>query len=272
MEKGSVEIFRTPSLDAPSLVVAWQTRDLGELGSQVANALIDQLGGRELAEINPLGFFPLGGTRFKNDIVQLQENKFWECEGANLLILKSEEPEFDHYRFINTILNFTRHDCHAKELYTISGALSQVVHTHPRRIFAVFNQPQLKEHFQGYGLEAMTWEGPPAISSYLLWLAQRIDFPGISLWPEIPFYLAAREDPQAIQLTLSFFNKRFEWRMNLEEFDTQISRQHEKLAQLRRDDAEAESCFRRLEKNLPLDEEEQMALTRRVHDVLTGVE
>ncbi|GAI44774.1 unnamed protein product, partial [marine sediment metagenome] len=106
----------------------------------------------------------------------------------------------------------------------------------------------------------MTWEGPPAISSYLLWLAKRRDIPGISLWPEIPFYLAAGEDPTAIKLTLSFLDSRFSLGLDLGELDSDIGNQNEKIARLREEDAEIDEYINRLESGLSLNEEEQVRL------------
>jgi proteasome assembly chaperone (PAC2) family protein len=114
----------------------------------------------------------------------------------------------------------------------------------------------------------MTWEGPPAISSYLLWLAKRRGIPGVSLWPEIPFYLATREDPQAIKLTLSFLNRRFNLGLNLGEFDLEIRDQNEKIAQLRKENAEINGYINTLESGVRLDEEEQLKLAREIYELL----
>jgi proteasome assembly chaperone (PAC2) family protein len=218
--------------------------------------------------MKPSGFFAFGGVRFKNDLVQVQESKFWGCERNNLLIFHSEEPIFQHHQFLSSVLDFTEYYYQANELYTLSGAVSMVAHTHPRRILAVFNQPAFQERLRGYGLEDVTWEGPPAISSYLLWIAKRKGLPGVSLWPEIPFYLADREDPQAIKLVLSFLNKRFDLGLDLGGFDREISDQNERIARLRSEDVEIDQCITRLENGLQLDEEEQLKLTRKVYETL----
>jgi proteasome assembly chaperone (PAC2) family protein len=266
--KNPLEIYKSPKLHSPSLIVSWQTRDIGKLGLKVIDFLNEKLGGREIAEIKPLGFFTFGGVRFKDDLIQVPESKFWACEKDNLLTFKSDEPIFEHYPFLNLVLDFAEHHCHAKELYTISGAVSYIAHTNPRRILTVFNQPELKKSLQGSGLENMTWEGPPAISSYLLWLAKRRGIPGASLWPEIPFYLATREDPQAIKLTLSFLNKRFNLGLNLGEFDLEIRDQNEKIVQLRKENAEINKYINMLESGLRLDEEEQLKLAEKVYELL----
>jgi len=268
VEKDPFEIYQMPQLQSPSLIVGWQTQDIGKLGPKVIDFLNEKLGAKEIAEIKPLGFFPFGGVRFKDDLVQVPESKFWACEKNNLLIFKSDEPEFEHYKFINAILDLAEHHYQAKELYTLNGAISFTAHTNPRRILTVFNQPEIKNRLRGFGLEDMTWEGPPAISSYLLWLAKRRGIPGVSLWPEIPFYLASREDPHAIKLTLSFLNRRFNLGMNLGEFDLEIRDLNEKIAELRKEDAEINKYISMLESGLRLDEEEQLKLAEKVYELL----
>jgi proteasome assembly chaperone (PAC2) family protein len=267
VEKNPVEIYKVPQLQSPSLIVGWQTHDIGKLGPGVIDFLIEKLGGKLIAEINPSGFFNFTGVRFKDDLVQVPESKFWACEKDNLLILKSDEPGFEHYHFLTSILDFAEDQCRAKELYTLNGALSYVAHTHPRKLLAVFNKPEIKARLRDYELQDMNWEGPPAISSYLLWIAQRRGISGASLWPEIPFYLAAREDPQAIKLTLSFLNKRFNLGLNLERFDLKIEYQNAKIAQRRKENDEINKTLSALERGQGLDEEEQLKLAREIYEL-----
>jgi proteasome assembly chaperone (PAC2) family protein len=268
MEKDLVKIYKTPRLISPSLIVSWRTRDIGKVGSRVIDFLNETLGSEEIAEMKPSGFFAFGGARFKHDLVQVQESKFWSCEKNNFLIFHSDEPVFQHHRFLSSVLDFAEYHCQANELYTLSGAASLIAHTHPRRILAVFNQQAFQERMRDYGLEDMTWEGPPAISSYLLWIARGKGLPGVSLWPEIPFYLADREDPQAIKLVLSFLNRRFDLGLDLGGFDQEISDQNERIARLRNEDVEIDKCITRLENGLRLEEEEQLKLTSKVYEIL----
>lgn len=267
MEKNLFEIYRTPQLQSPSLIVGWQTRDIGKMGSRVINFLKEKLEGQEVGEVKPLGFFPLGGAVFKDDLIQVPESKFWACEKNDLLIFKSNEPKYEWYKFLNAVLDFAEYHCRTKELYTVSGTVSSIAHTTPRRILAVYNQPEFQEELRSYGLEDLTWEGPPAISSYLLWQAQKRGIPGASLWPEVPFYLATKEDPEAIKLSLSFLDRRFNLELDLGEFDLEIRRQNEKIAQLREENSEVNECIGRLERGLSLGEDEQVKLIKEVSEL-----
>jgi len=268
VDKALFEIYQSPQLRNPSLLVAWQTRDVGKLSSKVIHFLNEKLGGQKIAEIKPSGFFLLGGASFKDNLLQVPESKFSACQNQELLTFNSEEPKYEWHKFLSAVLDFAQHYCHIKELYTISGTVSLIAHTTPRRILAVYNQPEFQKALRGYGLEDMTWEGPPAISSYLLWLAKRRDIPGLSLWPEIPFYLAAGEDPAAIKLTLSFLDRRFSLGLDLGELDPDIGNQNEKIAQLRERDTEINEYINRLESGLSLNEEEQVRLARGMYEIL----
>jgi len=268
VEKDLFEIYKTPQLQVPSLIVGWQTRDIGKLSSKVIDFLNEKLGGEAIAEIKPVGFFPLGGAVFKDDIVHVPESKFWACQKNNLLLFKSEEPRYEKYKFLNAVLDLAEYHCQAKEVYTINATPSLTAHTAHRRILTVFNRPEFQKKLRRYGLINMDFEGPPAISSYLLWLAKRRGIPGVSLWPEIPFYLAAREDPQAIKQILSCLNKRFNLNLDFGELDFEIREQYEKIAQLRLENLEINKSISYLESGLSLGKEEQMKLAQEVYQLL----
>jgi len=268
VERNLFEIYQFPQFQNPSLIVGWQNHDIGKLSSRIINFLNLELGGEKVAEIQPPTFFPLGGAVFKENLIQVPESNFWACEKSDLLIFRSKEPNYEWYKFLNTVLDFAEHHCQVKEIYTINGTPALTAHTTPRRILAVYSQPEFQETLQGYGLRDMTWEGPPAMSSCLLWTAERRGIPGVSLWPEIPFYLASGEDPTAIKLTLSFLDSRFNLGLDLGKFDLEIGNQNEKIARLREENAEINEYINRLETGLSLNEEEQVRLAREVYETL----
>ena len=259
--------FWQPELENPSLIVGWN-RDAAGIAPKVIDFLNEKIGGKTFEEINPAGFFSLRGVTIEDDIIQFPESKFYCGQRKDLVIFKSDEPRYQRYQFLNTVLDVAANYCKIRELYTLSGKPSYFSHTTPRRISAVFNQLALKKKLKGYGLENMTWEGRPAISSYLLWIAKRRGIAGVSLWPEIPFYLATSEDPQAMKLTLSFLDKRFNLGLDLEEFDLEIRKQNIKIARLRVEHPEINKSIKFLESGLSLNEEEQLKLAQEIYQLL----
>jgi proteasome assembly chaperone (PAC2) family protein len=270
-EKGMkeiVEMHYQPELDNASLIVGWQ-EDAGKLGSKVIEYLNRHIKAKIFCEIEPVDFFPLGGVAIEDNIAQFPVSKFYAGdERKDLVIFESTHPLYERHRFLNSLLDAGEHYCKMKELYTVSGTVSPIAHTSPRRLLAVFNQPEFQRSLHRYCLENMTWEGPPAINSFLLWLAQRRGIPGVSLWPEVAFYLAATEDPKAAKVVLSFFNGRFDLGLDLIGLDLEIKDQSEKLARLRREDTQIDRYIGTLEIGLSLDEEEQLRLARTVTEFL----
>lgn len=264
------DIFRfseQPKFECLSLIVGWD-KDAGKLGPKVVEYLTRKMNLRSFCEIEPAYFFSLGGVGIEDNVAQFPEGKFYCCESGKLVIFEGSEPRFERYRFLNAISDLAEHYCKIKEFYTIGGTISPIAHTGKRNIFAVFSHERFQKELQGYGLENMTWKGPPAISSYLLWVAKRRGVAGVSLWAQVPFYLAASEDFQAIKATLSFLDGRFSLGFDLKDLDDEVRQQDAKIAQLREGDSEADRYIGTLESGLSLSEEEQMELTMKVTEVL----
>lgn len=264
------DIFRfseQPEFECPSLVVGWD-KDAGALSPKVFEYLNRKMNLRSFCEVEAADFFSLGGVAIENNVAQFPEGKFYCCENSHLLIFNGSEPRFERYRFLNAISDLAEHYCKIRELYTIGGTISPIAHTGARKISTVFSQQQFQKELQAYGLENMTWEGPPAISSYLLWVAKRRDIAGVSLWTQVPFYLADCEDFQAIKVTLSFLDERFNLEFDLKDLDDNIKQQNAELDELRQEDSEVNRYIGALESGLSLSEEEQMELTRNVTEVL----
>ncbi|MEW6214714.1 MAG: PAC2 family protein, partial [Nitrospirota bacterium] len=190
MERSPYEIYRIPDFQNPSLIVGWQTQDAGKLGTRVIDFLNEKLGGQEIARIKPVDFFSLSGVRIENNVARIPESKFFACEKNNLLLFKSDEPENEQYMFLDSVLEIARYSCKIKDLYTVNGNPSLISHTMPRRILTVFNQPEFGRDIGKYGFLGMYYEGHPAMSSFLLWVAKRRNILGASIWVDIPFYLA----------------------------------------------------------------------------------
>jgi proteasome assembly chaperone (PAC2) family protein len=259
-----------PKFENLSLIVGWQEGS-GKLSPKVIEYLNKKIKGKSFCEIEPAGFFSLAGVAIENNVAQFPESKFYyppEAERNDLVIFKGSEPHFERYKFLNAIADLAQHHFKIKELYTISSTISLTAHTSPRRISAVFNQREFQQSLRGYGLQDMNWEGPPAISSYLLWIAKNRGIPGVSLWPEIPFYLAAGEDFQAIKMTLSFLDSKFNLDMDFAELDEEIKNQNTKIERLREEDSEIDKYIEMLESELSLSEDEQVELTMKVTELL----
>ena len=267
-EKFYFKTYKTPNFQNPSLLVGWEP-DIGNLGLRVIDYLNKKLEAEEIGEIEPEGFSTFRGVQIQDNVIQFPESKFYACQKYDLLLLKSSRPQYEHYRFVTLVLDFAQLHCKARELYTIGGIASLMAHTTPRRISTVVNQPKFKEMLASYGLETgMNYESPPgerpSLSSLLSWSARRRNIGGVNLWTIVPLYLAAVEDLKAISDTLWFLDRRFQLNLDFGDFNLEISRQNERLTQLREQSPEINKLIGMLERGIMLNVDENEKLTEEV--------
>jgi proteasome assembly chaperone (PAC2) family protein len=246
------------------LLVGWNG-DIGKIAPATLNFLNVTFASEQFSTIDPMGFFPFEGVAVYENCIQFPESVFYSCKQKDLIFFKSDHPEYEQYRFLNIMLDTASQIGQITELYTINGMVSQISHTAPRKMFAVFNKPEIRNMLQTYGLEGLTWEGPPALSSFLLWLARKKEIPGLSLWIEVPFYLAAVEDFQAIKLALSFCDERFNLNLDFSELNSRIIEQNDKIEQIRSQNKDIDKSLGLLESGLSLKDEVKVKLVRNIY-------
>jgi predicted ATP-grasp superfamily ATP-dependent carboligase len=259
-----------PKFENSSLIVGWD-KDPGQVGLKVIEYLNIKMNGTSFCEIEPVDFFSLEGVTVEEDMARFPYGKFYSGDRKDIVIFEGSPPLFERYRYLSAISDLALRCCNVKHICTISGTASSIAHTSPRKILAVFNQQKFQKELRGFGLKYITWQGTPAINSYLLWVAERKGIPAVSFWTEIPFYLAAQPcwvDFQAVKRTLCFFNKRFNLVLDLKDLDEQIARQNARINRLRQDDSAFDRSIGVLENGLPLTEEEQMGLIKAVSELL----
>jgi predicted ATP-grasp superfamily ATP-dependent carboligase len=270
-ETQPLRIDREAAADAPALIVGW-TEDAADLGSGVIDYLTARLGAEELGEIEPEGFFPLGGVAVAGNVARFPESKFYRCAGKGLVVFKSNPPRSEWFRFLNLILDVAE-QCGAGEVYTVGGMVYLGAHTFPRELMALSNSAQMKGRMAGYGLAAdIDYESPPGqrptLNSFLLWAAGRRNIGAASLWVPVPFYLVGARDPLAWQKVIEFLDERFDLGIDLSGIDDEAAAHGARMAELRNGSANIDSYIRKLEGGLGLSPEESEELVRAVEDFL----
>ena len=266
------KVYRSPELENSSLVVGW-SEDAGKLGLTVVDYLIEKTGAEEYCEIEPWDFFPMGGVAVENDIAQFPEGKFFFCRESNLVIVRSNTPRSEWYRFLNAVLDVALYHSHVKEIFTVGAMVFLGAHTVPRELLALANMPDMKTTLEQYDLyREIDYESPPGhhptLNSYLLWVARRRMLAAASLWVSIPFYLVSTEDPLSWKKVLEFLDIKFDLAVDLSDIDDAVAAHHEKLAQLRSRSAQVNEYIEKLENNIALTQEESNELVREVEDSL----
>jgi len=266
------KIYGTPRLQNPCLVVGWN-QDVGGLGSKTLEFLIKKLNATEFARINPAGFFSLSGVPVEENVIQFPQSRFYFSEEKDLLIFQSDGPSQSHYEFLSLLLDVAGQTCPVKEMYTLGGIISLISHISPRRVSSVVNQHQLKQPMAEYGINTnLEYDTPvgarPTFSSLLLWVAQKRNVTGANLWVEVPFYLAALEDPRACKQVLYVLDRRFSLDLDFAELDQETEKQNRLIVELMEKESDVHRYLTMMEKGIMLSEKESEALANKVAEFL----
>lgn len=261
----------------PTLIVAW-THEVGGIASDVIEYLDQALRLEPIGEIDPVGYFPLDGVQLENDIIQFPESTLFSLPSAqNIIILHSNPPSNDHYRFLNSILDFTQGNRQIKEIYTIGAIVSASAHMSPRQVFGVVNQSELKIDLATYGVELnVEYRTPkdnmPTLSSFLLWIAKRRGIPGCGLWVNIPFYLSTITDPIASKCMLELLDRKFELGLDFGGLELEIAKLNQDMEQLMRQNSDINRFIQMLERGIALTEDEREKLTQETTEFLLNTD
>jgi len=256
-------INENTALKIPFLLAHW-SEDAGEVSWRVCSYLKKHFSFKECAEIDPLGFFSLGGVEIKKDILCFPQAKFYSIDDQDLLVFQGSQPYTKRYRFLTTILDIAE-KFNLQGVYTVGGIVSMIPHTNERKMIAIVNAPELKEGLAGYDLDmGLDYQGNASMSGFLLWVARERKIPAVSFWVNVPFYLTNNADPKANKAMLSFLNQRFGMGVDLKELDKEIEIQEERISRLRKNNQEVDEYIARLELNVGLSQQEVEKLAEEV--------
>ncbi|MFW6150686.1 MAG: PAC2 family protein [Chloroflexota bacterium] len=268
----AARVFRRPRLKNPSVIVGWAGGG-GQMSGEVVDHLITRLQARPFAEIEPVGFFPLGGVSVEGSVARFPDSTFYAYPKGNLILFRSTPPGNEWSRFLEAVLDVAGKFGQVRELYTVGAMVSMSAHTVPRQLVGVFNSPHLQQSVGEYGFaRPLDYETPsgqrPTVSSFLVWTAARRRVQAASLWVPVPFYLLPLGDPKSKRKLLDFLSWRLELGLDLRDMDEEIDRKDRALARLRTESPNIDSWMSRLEAHQVLSDEERQRLVQELASAL----
>src|SRR4030042_1659822 len=126
-----IKVPRKTKLVNPHLVAAWP--GVGNVALIAATYLKDKLKAKALGELDPSGYFELGGVFIKDNIIELPEFPqsvfyYWKGGGnkANDLIifLSEAQPTTGAYEYVGRVLDVAE-SFGVKRVYTLAAAITE---------------------------------------------------------------------------------------------------------------------------------------------------
>jgi hypothetical protein len=217
MIQGPADLLRIrgcPVLHQSSLVLAFTGwMDGGDVSTGTVRRLVDLLGARPVAEIDPDPFylFNVPGSmevaalfrpaiRIEEGLIaslQMPRNTFHAHELAGLLLFLGAEPNLRWPTFADCVLEFARR-AGVRRMLFVGSFGGSVPHTREPRLHVTCSDAALLPEMARYGLRRTGYAGPGSFASYLMTRAPAAGLEMVSLAAEIPAYLQGR-NPMCIE-------------------------------------------------------------------------
>jgi uncharacterized protein (TIGR00162 family) len=186
---------------------------VGNVALIAATYLKDKLKAEELGEINPSGFFDMGGVFVKDNLVEtpkFPEGKFyyWSSGGAgkDLIIFLSEaQPASSSYEYANIVLDVAQKFA-VQRVYTLAAALTEY-HPDQPRVLGAASSPELLEELRKLEVVLAGDFYIAGLNGLLLGVAAERDVDAICLLGETVKYAAKMANPRSSQAVLTVLIK-----------------------------------------------------------------
>ena len=211
MAKSAVKGRRTPKLVNPSLVAAWP--GVGNVALIAATYLKDKLKAKPLGELDPQGFFDLGGVFIKDNLIEMPafpHSAFYYWKRRNkekdlLIFLSEAQPAIGAYEYVGKVLDIAESlDVH--RVYTLAAAITEH-HPDEPRVLGAATSPELLEELKKHDVVLAGDFYVAGLNGLLLGAAKERNMEGICLLGETVKYAAKLANPRASQAVLGVLNK-----------------------------------------------------------------
>jgi proteasome assembly chaperone (PAC2) family protein len=251
-----------PALDNATLVLAFTGwMDGGDVSTGTVRRLVDFLGARPVADIDPDPFYLFNfpgpmevaalfrpSIRIKDGLIESMEmpsNVFFCHEAANLVLFLGREPNLLWRTFGDCVLDLTRRLDVRRALFVGSFGGS-VPHTREPRLHITCSEARLLPEMERYGLRRGAYEGPGSFVSYLMTRAAEAGLEMTSLAAEIPGYLQGR-NPACIEAVTRRLAKILQLPLDLEKLRAESTEWEEQVTRAVAADRKLAATVRRLE-------------------------
>ncbi len=264
MLSDKLSISEKPNLRNPRLLIGlsgWM--DGGEVSTGTLECLIDKVGAKEIAEIDPKGFYLCSfpgsmeitalfrpHTKITDGLIESFEkpaNTFFSSESNDLILFRGKEPNLNWEEFGKCVFSLCA-EFGVKMIYFIGSVAGLVPHTREPRLLCSVSHADLKETFQHYGVKFANYEGPASIVTYLTAQSKEHDIKMVSLVATIPAYVQG-SNPKCIEAVTRRLAGMLELDVELGDL-TAISDEFErKLGDVVQEQPELESNIHKLEED-----------------------
>ena len=253
-----------PTLNRPVLVLAFAGwNDAGGSATFAAKFLSQRLAAHKFASLDPETFYNFveqrPQVRMRNGEREIlwPANEFSYARDTRLvqdvIIGLGIEPHLCWRTYIESILRVVQ-ECHVELVVTLGALLADVAYSRPIRLTGSASDPDLAQRLH---LSTSRYEGPTGIVGSLNDACKRQGLPAISIWANVPHYIAASPNIKAALALVRRVFTLLDFSADLHDLETAAGDFDRRVANALASDAKVSEYVSRLEERAEDDEEDE---------------
>ncbi|MCU0666339.1 MAG: PAC2 family protein [Candidatus Omnitrophica bacterium] len=202
-----------PKLTNPCLIASWP--GMGEVAFKTASYLIQKLGAKEFASLDPQEFFYFTASAVKDgilDVPELPSGKFyfWNNPGRAgdiVFFLSNAQPDLAYaQKYCGRIIRMAKL-LKIKTVIGMAAMPSAIDHTQTPSVHFAATHKAVAEHLKKFKINLLNQGHISGMNGLFLGLVKEAGLKGFCLLGEIPFYTIQIENPRANAAVIEALNQ-----------------------------------------------------------------
>ncbi len=243
-----------PTLNRPILLLSFTGwNDAGTAATFATKFLLQRLAARKFADIDPETFYNFvehrPTVRIKNGerIIGWPKNEFSYAKESGLvqdvILGLGVEPHLRWRSYMEAIMRVVK-ECNAELVVTLGALLADVAYSRPVRITGTASDPALANRLN---LGVSKYAGPTGIVGVLHDSCRQQGLPAISIWANVPHYIAATPNVKAALAIVQRVLTLLDYRTDLTDLERASVEVDKRVADVLASDPNVADYVRRLE-------------------------
>jgi proteasome assembly chaperone (PAC2) family protein len=253
-----------PTLNRPILVLAFAGwNDAGVSATFAAKFLSQRLGGNKFASLDPETFYNFVEQRPQVRLRNGEREILWPANEfsyvrdtrlvQDVIIGIGVEPHLRWRAYIDSILQIVQ-QCQVELVVTLGALLADVAYSRPVRLTGSASDPALAQRLH---LSTSRYEGPTGIVGTLGDAFKRQGLPAISIWANVPHYIAVSPNIKAALVLVRRVFTLLDFSADLSDLESAASDFDRRVANVLASDTKVAEYVRRLEEREEDEDEEE---------------
>ena len=263
----ALSLTTVPTLNRPILLLAFSGwNDAGGAATFAAKFMVQRLAAHTFASIDPETFYNFTEQRPQVRLRKGEREIIWPTNEfsyardpglvQDVIVGLGVEPHLRWRAYTEAILHIVQ-ACQVELVVTLGALLADVSYSRPVRLTGTASDPALAQRLH---LSVSKYEGPTGIVGVLHDICRRNGLPAISIWANVPHYIAASPNIKAALALVRRVVTLLDFSMELGDLERAADDFDKRVAQVLASDPKIAEYVRRLEDRDDDEEEDEQRL------------